>query len=187
MKVQFNSVNYTKQNNLTKTKNKSFRGQLQNMAVYAGSFDPLTNGHFDLIKDASKLFRRLYVLVAKNPKKAGFIPVEERVDLIKESVKELKNVEVDHYQGLTVDYAKSKGAKYLIRGLRTASDLEDEKQISKINEILAPDIKTIFLFSSSENSAVSSSVVRELLANKGNIQRFVPDPVYEYLMSHFIK
>lgn len=183
MKIQFNNVQvspYKSQNY-----NPKFGQKMQNIAVYAGSFDPITNGHLDLIKEASKIFNKLIVLIAKNPKKAGFLSQEDRLELINKSVKGLENVQVDTYQGLTVNYAKEHGAKYLIRGMRSVSDFDNEMQISKTNEILAPDIKTVFLFSSSANSAISSSVVRELLANNGDVQRFVPKPVYDYLMARF--
>ena len=150
-------------------------------AVYAGSFDPITLGHLDLIKEASNIFDKLIVLIAKNPKKQGFLPVEKRMQLIEQSVRDLKNVEVDTFEGLTVDYAKQHDAKYLLRGMRSVSDFDNEMQISKINEVLNPNIKTVFLFSSSENSAISSSTVREILANHGDFKRFVPKPVFDYL------
>ena len=187
MKIQFNPVSYAKPAAQTgvKKKNIYFGQKVQNLAVYAGSFDPITNGHMDLIKEASKMFNKLIVLIAKNPKKAGFLPLEDRWNLIEKSLKEenLKNVDFDAYTGLTVNYAKEHGAKYLIRGMRSVSDFDNEMQISKTNEILAPDIKTVFLFSSSANSAISSSVVREILANHGDVERFVPKPVYDYLMA----
>ena len=188
--MKINSINsYNSMENFVKT-NKirvNFGNKTQKIAVYAGSFDPITNGHLDLIKEASELFNTLIVLVAKNSKKTGFLPIDKRLELIEKSVSPLKNVSVDSYEGLTVNYAKEHDAKYLIRGVRTVSDFDNEKQISSINEILAPDIKTVMFFSSSANSAVSSSAVRELLANHGDIKRFVPKPVYEYLMSVFNK
>ena len=151
-------------------------------AIYAGSFDPITKGHLDLIKDASKLFDSITVLVAKNSKKQGFLPVETRTKLIQECVENMKNVTVDFYEGLTVNYAKEHNAQYLLRGMRSVSDFDNEMQISKINEELNPGLKTVFLFSSSENSAISSSIVRELLANGSDaFARFVPKPVANYL------
>lgn len=178
--MKISAINVQNQNSLgyKKERNINFNA---GKAIYAGSFDPLTNGHLDLIKDASKLFDNLIVLVAKNSKKLGFLPIEKRAELIKESVAGLKNVSVDTYEGLTVNYAKEKGADYLLRGMRSVSDFDNEMQISKTNEILNPNIKTVFLFSSSENSAISSSIVREIFANNGDISRFVPKPVWEYM------
>ena len=180
--MKINPINYNyncyKQNSKPNSNSIGFGS---GKAVYAGSFDPITNGHLDLIKEASKIFDNLTVLVAKNPKKQGFLPIEKRVELIKQSVNGLENVAVDAYEGLTVDYANKNNARYLLRGMRSVSDFDNEMQISKINEILNPDIKTVFLFSSSENSAVSSSTVREILANNGDFKRFVPKPVADYL------
>lgn len=188
MKINaMNTFNYSA-NSVKQNKTKiNFGNNAQKIAVYAGSFDPITNGHFDLIKEASKLFDKLIVLIAKNPKKVGFIPIEERLELIKQSVKPLKNVSVDSYEGLTVNYAKEHNAEYLLRGLRGVSDFDNEKSISSINEILDPKIKTIMFFSSSKNSAISSSAVREILANNGDVKKFVPKPVYDYLMAHYQK
>jgi pantetheine-phosphate adenylyltransferase len=135
----------------------------------------------DIIKTGSEIFDEVIVLVAKNPKKPGFIPIDTRVKLVEQSVKGLNNVKVDTHNGLTVDYAKLKDAKFLLRGLRTVSDFDSEMQISEINKMLNPKIKTVFLNSSSEYSAISSSAVREILGNNGNITKFVPSPVEKYL------
>jgi len=151
------------------------------IAVYAGSFDPITKGHLDIIKTGASIFDKVIVLVAKNPNKAGFIPVEKRVELIEKTVKQLDNVQADSYNGLLVDYAKSQDANFLIRGLRTVSDFDAEMQISEINKKLNPRIKTVFLNSSSQFSAISSSAVREILTTGGNPSRFVPPPVARYL------
>ena len=151
-------------------------------AVYAGSFDPITNGHLDLIKEASKLFDELFVLIAKNPKKTPFLPTSTRLNLISESVKDIKNVEVDAFDGMTVDFAKLKGANYLLRGMRkTTTDFLDEVNVAQTNEILAPDIRTVLLFSNSVNNATSSSKVREALARGEDVSTLVPKPVFEYL------
>jgi len=178
--MKISAINsYQTDYNRINRKRVSFEG---GKAVYAGSFDPITNGHIDLIKEASNIFDKLIVLVAKNSKKQGFLPFEKRVELIEQSVKDLKNVTVDTYEGLTVDYAKRNDARYLLRGMRSVSDFDNEMQISKINETLNPDIKTVFLFSSSENSAISSSTVREILLNCGDFTKFVPKPVADYLI-----
>ena len=149
-------------------------------ALYAGSFDPITNGHLDILESASKMFDKVIIAVAYNPDKTGFISVQSRVNLIKDAVKNYKNVEVDSYIGLTVEYAKKKGASVLIRGLRTASDFEYELQIAQTNKALNKDIQTIFYPPKNENAFVSSSMVREIILNKGDISKFVPKCVVEY-------
>lgn len=180
MKVNIVGNNYNKSNlSMTKkAKAVSFSG---GRALYAGSFDPITNGHLDLVKEASNIFDRLIILVARNSKKQGFLPFEKRVELIEQSIDGLKNVSVDTFEGLTVDYAKAHDVKYLLRGMRSGTDFDNEMQISNINRLLNPDIRTVVLFSSPDNNAISSSVVREIFANHGDFSRFVPKPVAEYL------
>lgn len=190
MKIQFNSYNCNQPMQIQKTqraKNVNFGDQVQRVAVYAGTFDPITNGHFDLVKAGAKLFDKLIVLIGKNSKKTPLIPLEKRTELIKNCVKDLDNVEVDSYEGLTVDYAKQHGANYLLRGMRSVMDFNDEMQIAALNEDFEPDIRTVFLFASSVNKATSSSVVRELLANQSfdRIKMFVPEPVYNYFVETF--
>lgn len=154
-------------------------------ALFAGSFDPFTLGHRDLVEKAADIYDEgVTVLVAKNPQKKGFLPIEKRIELIKESVKDLKTVSVDAYSGLTVDYAEKNGIKYIIRGLRTVFDFSSEMQMLQINQKLKPNITTVFLASTSENSLISSSVVRELMANNSQeFIKFVPKPVAEYLLT----
>lgn len=152
-------------------------------AIYPGSFDPITNGHFDVLNRASQLFDRVIVVVLTNKEKNPFLSVKTRMDLIKESVKNLKNIEVDSYEGLTVEYAQKKGAKVLIRGLRAVSDFEYEMQIAQTNKNLAPGIDTIFLVPSVENNFVSSSIVREIVQFNGDISMLVPEPVQRYFTS----
>ena len=154
-------------------------------AVYAGSFDPITNGHLDILKAGAQMFDKVVIAVAKNNSKKNLLTVEERIQLIKESTKDIPNVEVDSYEGLTVEYAKKHNAQILLRGLRTASDFEYEMQISQTNRKLAGDIKTVFLTANPEFSYVSSSVVREILANNGEVSNFVPQPVAKYLTKKF--
>ena len=117
-------------------------------AIYPGSFDPITNGHLDILKSGSEIFDKVIIAVSYNIEKKGFLSVEKRVELIKESVKDLKNVEVDSFEGLTVDYAKKRGTHVLLRGLRTSSDFEYELQLSQTNNYLSKDIKTVFLITS---------------------------------------
>ena len=151
-------------------------------AVYAGSFDPITYGHIDVIHRASKIFKELIVSVAKNVGKDNLFTVEERVSLIKQSVKELKNVEVDAFDGLLVNYAKEKEAKVLVRGLRALSDFEYEFQMVLTNRKLAGDIETIFLMPKEQFSYVSSRMIKEIAFLKGNASVFVPEDVNKALI-----
>jgi len=152
-----------------------------NIAIYPGSFDPVTNGHLDILKNAAEIFDRVIIAVAHNGEKKGFLPVEKRVELIKESIKDFNNVEVDAFEGLTIDYAKRNKAKVLIRGLRAVSDFEYEMQLSQTNSALCDEIKTVFLTTKPKYNFISSTTIKEILNNGGDISKFVPEPVYAYL------
>lgn len=152
------------------------------IAIYPGSFDPITKGHLDILKTGAEIFDKVIIAVAKNSEKKGFLPVEKRLELIKESIKDLDNVEADSFDGLTIEYAKKKGAKVLIRGLRAVSDFEYELQLSQANSAMCEDIKTVFLTTKPKYNFISSSTIKEIFVNGGDISKFVPQPVYEYLM-----
>ena len=154
------------------------------IAIYAGSFDPLTNGHLDILERASKMFDKIIIAVAYNSEKNAFLPVETRVNLIVEAVAHLSNVEVDCYEGLTAEYAKKKNASILIRGLRNSVDFEYEVQLAQGNNALNDTLETISFFTKSEHSFISSSMVREILKNKGCIRNFVPENIYNYLITY---
>ena len=156
------------------------------IAIYPGSFDPITKGHLDILRTAAGIFDKVIIAVAKNSEKRGFLPVEERVKLIRKSVQDIENVEVDSFEGLTIEYAKQKGAKVLIRGLRAVSDFEYEMQLSQTNNALANDITTVFLITKPEYNFISSSSVREILLNGGEITQFVPENVKNYLVKKYI-
>jgi len=151
------------------------------LAIYPGSFDPITNGHLDVLKTGAEIFDKVIIAVARNPQKDGFLSADERIELIKESVAGLKNVEVDSFEGLTINYARAKGAKVLIRGLRAVSDFEYEMQLSQTNRALDDSIKTVFLITRPKYNFISSSTVKEILCNGGDISKFVPDAVYKRL------
>ena len=153
------------------------------IAIYPGSFDPITKGHLDILKTGAEIFDKVIIAVAHNSEKKGFLPVEDRVRLIKESVCDFNNVEVDSFAGLTIEYAKKKGAKVLIIGLRAVSDFEYELQLSQANSALCEDIKTVFLTTKPKYNFISSSTIREIYVNNGDISKFVPEPVYNYLMN----
>lgn len=155
------------------------------IAIYPGSFDPITNGHLDILQSGAAIFDKVIIAVSYNVNKEGFLPVEERVRLIQESIKDFKNVEVDSFEGLTVEYAKKRGASVLLRGLRTSFDFEYEMQLSQTNQALYNDIKTVFLITKPEFNFISSSCVREILVNKGDYSQFVPKPVYEFLKKNY--
>ncbi len=151
------------------------------IAIYPGSFDPITKGHLDVLETGAKIFEKVIIVVAYNSSKKSFLTVDERVNLIKESVKHLNNVEVDSFDGLTVDYAKKKNATILLRGLRAVSDFEYEMQLSQTNSALSQDIKTVFLITKPEYNFISSSTVKEIYLNNGDISKFVPEPVNIFL------
>lgn len=151
------------------------------IAIYPGSFDPITKGHLDILKNASEIFDKVIIAVAHNGEKKGFLSVEERVELIKKSITDFDNVEVDSFEGLTIEYAKKHNAEVLIRGLRAVSDFEYEMQLSQTNSALCADIKTVFLTTKPKYNFISSSTIKEIFNNNGDISKFVPQAVYEYL------
>ncbi len=155
------------------------------VAIYPGSFDPITKGHLDILKTATEIFDKVIIAVAKNSEKQGFLPTDVRVKLIKESVKDLANVEVDSFEGLTINYAREKGASVLIRGLRAVSDFEYEMQLSQANSALASEVKTVFLTTKPKYNFISSSTIKEIFLNNGDISKFVPEAVNDYLNNSY--
>ncbi len=151
------------------------------IAIYPGSFDPVTKGHLDILKNAAGIFDKVIIAVAHNGEKKGFLTVDERIKLIKDSIPDLKNVVVDSFEGLTIEYAQKHGADILIRGLRAVSDFEYEMQLSQTNSALCDKVKTVFLTTKPKYNFISSSTIKEILANGGDISKFVPEPVYNYL------
>ncbi len=147
------------------------------IAIYPGSFDPITFGHLDIIKRGSHLFERVIVAVLRNPNKNPLFTMEERMLQIREATSHLDNVDVDTFTGLTVTYAHLKQAQVLIRGLRAVSDFELELQMAHTNKTLANDIETVFLSTSNEYSFLSSSVVREIARFGGEIGHLVTPEV----------
>ncbi len=151
-------------------------------AIYPGTFDPVTNGHIDIIKRASGLFDKVIVTIAINSNKKPLFTKDERIDMLKKSLKSFKNVSVDYFEGLIVNYAKKKNAKVLIRGLRAVSDFEYEFQMSLINRKLASDLTTIFLMPNEKYTYLNSSIVRELASLNGKIDDFIPVYVKQKLI-----
>lgn len=149
------------------------------IAIYPGSFDPITNGHLDIIKRAAKLFDKVICLVAINPSKSSRFTSKEKILMIKEATKDIKNVEVDSYEGLTVEYARNHNACALIRGLRVVSDFEYEWAYSAANEYIDKEIEMVFLMSHKELAFISSSTIDELYHSGVNIDKLVPKIVVE--------
>ncbi len=155
------------------------------IAVYPGSFDPITLGHLDVIERAGLLFERVIVAVLRNPNKVPLFTVSDRIAQITTATKHIPNVQVDSFSGLTVTYAKQKKAAVLIRGLRAVSDFELELQMAHTNKTLDENIETIFLSTSKEYSFLSSSVVKEIAKFSGPIEHLVPQNVAIALKNHF--
>ncbi len=156
------------------------------IAVYPGSFDPFTNGHLDVVERALGIFDRLIVAVAANPdKRQPLFSVDERVQLIKDAVQGHDRVEVSSYTGLTVEYARSRGATTLVKGLRAYSDFDAELQQALMNRKLAPDIHTVFLMSSFAHIFVSSSILKDIASYGGNVSDLVPPSVAKALKEKF--
>ncbi len=151
------------------------------IAIYPGSFDPITKGHLDVLKTGAEIFDKVIIAVSFDNGKKSFLSVEDRVSLIKECVEHIPNVEVDAFSGLTVEYAKQKGANILLRGLRAVSDFEYEMQLSQTNSALVENIKTIFLTTRPKFNFISSSTVRDVALLGGDVSKFVPEPVDKYL------
>ncbi len=157
----------------------------KNIAVYPGTFDPITNGHLDIIERASNLFDKVIVTIALNTVKKPLFSKDERKDMIIKVTKKYKNIEVDSFDGLLVEYAIKKKANTIIRGLRAVSDFEYEFQMSLTNRKLAPNINTIFLMPNEKYTYLNSSLVKELAIFKGKINCFVPDYVRKKLREKF--
>ena len=151
------------------------------IAVYPGSFDPITNGHIDVIERASHLFDEVLVVLAINPTKQSTFSIEERLEMMKESLKHIPNVKVDSTSGLSLTYAKEHGACTLIRGLRAVTDFEFEFQIHAANSFIDDQIDTIFLMSRREFNFISSSTIKELYFHQVDISSLVPSVVLKYL------
>jgi len=151
------------------------------VAIYPGSFDPITNGHLDLISRGSKLFDRLIVAILGNASKTPLFTIGERREMLTEATLEFLNVEVDSFEGLLVDYAARRNANLILRGIRAISDYELELQMALMNRRLRPEIETVFLMAGEAYSFISSHLVKEVISLNGNVSGLVPKPVGERL------
>lgn len=154
-------------------------------AIYPGTFDPVTNGHLDIIRRASGLFDEIIVAVASDSQKETLFSIEERVAMLEEATKDIEGVTVKGFKGLTVEFARQYGVNAVIRGLRVAGDFEFELQLALMNKKLAPDIETIFLMTKSDYSYISSSAIRWAASLEGKISEFVPPHVEKALLEKY--
>jgi pantetheine-phosphate adenylyltransferase len=155
------------------------------IAIYPGSFDPITLGHLDIIERGVQLFERVIVTVLSNPSKHPMFSVEKRLEQIRHCTQHLSNVEVDSFFGLTVEYAKANNAKVLLRGLRVLSDFEKELQMAHTNKTLRDEIETVFLATTKEYSFLSSSIVKEIAKFGGSVAHLVPENVAQDIHQYY--
>ncbi len=156
-------------------------------AVYPGTFDPITNGHLDVIERAAQIFDEIIVLIAKNPAKSPLFAEQERLQMVQEATAHLPNVTVDSFDGLLVDYVQRQNACAIIRGLRAVSDFEYEFQMALMNRKLAPSVTTVFLMPNEKYTYLNSTIVREVARYGGDVQEFVPPVVWRLLQAKFRK
>jgi pantetheine-phosphate adenylyltransferase len=153
--------------------------------LYPGSFDPITNGHIDIVKRASKLFEKVLIGVYDRPTKNLMFSIQDRVKLAKDAVKDIKNVEVVSYSGLTIEFAREQGVHVMVRGLRMISDFEGEFEMAMMNKKLAPDLELVCFMSSLRYQFLSSSLLKEVAQLGGNFEDLVPEQVAEALKKKF--
>ena len=156
------------------SKDKIYRMKI---AIFPGSFDPITVGHQDIVSRSIPLFDKIIIAIGINTQKKNLFPLELREQWIKESFKQFPSIEVAVYHGLTINYCKERGAKYLIRGIRSAADFEYEKTIAHLNHSMDTNIETILMLSPPEYSSISSTIVREIILGKGDVSKFVPKEI----------
>jgi pantetheine-phosphate adenylyltransferase len=156
-------------------------------AIYPGSFDPVTNGHVDVIKRALKIFDKVIVAVGDNPGKRPAFTTEERIEMLKDCTKSIKNVEIDSFSGLLLDYVKSKNSKIIVRGLRAVSDFEFEFQRALMNRVVDNEIETIFIMTKEDYVYLNSSIVKEMAMFGGKLNGLVPEIVEKKLKEKFSK
>ncbi len=150
---------------------------MKRIAVFPGSFDPVTKGHENIVRRSAPLFDELVVAIGVNADKKSYFPLDKRVEWLKIVFADLKNIRIDHYHGLTVDYCLKQNANYILRGLRTSADFEFERSVGQVNKMLYPQIENIFMLTRPEHTPINSSIVRDIHRNGGDISLFVPELV----------
>jgi len=151
------------------------------IALFPGSFDPITIAHVDILKRALPLFDKIVVGIGLNSSKQGFLSADKREEIVRKVFKQEPKVEVELYEGLTVDFCKLINAQYMVRGVRSVSDFEYEKAIAQINQTMMPEVETIIILSKPEYSAISSTIVRDILRNNGDVSKFLPQQAIPFL------
>jgi pantetheine-phosphate adenylyltransferase len=157
----------------------------KSIAVYPGTFDPLTNGHVDIVKRSLKIFDKVILAIAINSKKQALFSVDERMELINNVLGDEQNLEITHFVGLTSDFCLETGATTIIRGLRAVADFDYEYAISLLNKKLAPGVETVFLMASGENSFISSSMVKEVARYGKTVENYVPEVINSALLRKY--
>ena len=157
---------------------------MERIAVFPGSFDPITNGHESVIKRAALLFDKIIVAIGMNSQKNSFFDMATRMKMIEATFEDYDNISVSNYSGLTVDYCKTIGANYLLRGLRTSADFEFERSIGQINKQMDSSIETIFMLTQPEHTALNSSIIRDILKHGGDAEQFVPEKAWKIILKN---
>lgn len=147
---------------------------MDRIAIFPGSFDPVTKGHESIVLRALPLFEKIIIAIGVNAEKKGFFPVEKRVKWLEAVFGDYPQIEIQTYSGLTVDFCKSNNVKYILRGLRTSADFEFERSIGQVNKQMYPELETVFLLTVPEHTAINSSIVRDIIRNNGDAKPFVP-------------
>jgi len=150
---------------------------MEKIAVFAGSFDPFTVGHESIVKRSLPLFDKIIIAVGTNIHKKEFFSLEKRLEMIREVMSDETKVIVDHYTGLTIDFCKKVGAKYLLRGLRTSADFEFERAIAQLNKAMYPEIESVFLLTLPEHTPINSTIVRDIIRFGGDASKFIPKKI----------
>ena len=157
---------------------------MERIAVFPGSFDPITNGHESVIKRAALLFDKIIVAIGMNSQKNSFFDMATRMKMIEATFEDYDNISVSNYSGLTVDYCKTIGANYLLRGLRTSADFEFERSFGQINKQMDSSIETIFMLTQPEHTALNSSIIRDILKHGGDAEQFVPEKAWKIILKN---
>ncbi|HZH68585.1 MAG TPA: pantetheine-phosphate adenylyltransferase [Chitinophagales bacterium] len=160
---------------------------MSKIAILPGSFDPITNGHVDIVERALPLFDELVIAIGINTQKKYLSSLKDRIKWIQTVFKDEPKIKVESYNGLTINYCKERGADYIVRGIRTALDFEYEKTIAHLNKTMEPSIETILILSKAELSSVSSTIVREIIIGGGDVKKFIPHEIVDSVMESFNK